>query len=204
LRLGDQPFVMNAKPNNISSSNMNTKQSPNAFRRANLCALALITTGMLAGFNCVAADKAIRINAGATAPWTDASGNTWLPDQGFDGGKTVDRGNIEIVGTRIPDIYRTEHYGMKSFSQAVPNGAYIVKLHFAETSPKMTAKGKRVFSIKVEDQEIKDLDVVAKAGAPKVALVETVNVKVADGKLDIVFTPGVQSPEINGIEILPQ
>ena len=178
--------------------------SARALRRACLWCLALVATGALGGFNCMAADKAIRINAGAIAPWTDSSGNSWLPDQGFDGGKTVDRGSIEIAGTRTPDVYRTEHYGMKSFSQAVPNGAYTVKLLFAETSPRITTKGKRVFSIKVEDQEIKDLDVVAKAGAPKTALVETVNVKVADGKLDIAFTPGVQSPEINGIEILPQ
>ena len=182
----------------------NYAQSSNMVRRACLWSLALVAAGTLAGFNCVAADKAIRINAGATAPYTDSSGNAWLPDQGFDGGKTVDRGSIEIAGTRTPDVYRTEHYGMKSFSQAVPNGAYTVKLHFAETSPRITTKGKRVFSVKIEDQEIKDLDVVAKAGAPKTALVETVNVKVADGKLDIAFTPGVQSPEINGIEILPQ
>lgn len=184
--------------------NANHNEFSTSFRRACLCGLALIATGMLAGFNCQAADKAIRINAGATASWTDSAGNTWLPDQGFDGGKTVNRGSIEIAGTTMPDIYRTEHYAMKAFSQAVPNGAYTVKLHFAETNAKITTKGKRVFSVKVEDQEIKDLDVVAKAGAPKTALVETVNVKVADGKLDIVFTPGVQSPEINGIEILPR
>jgi len=30
-----------------------------------------------------------RINAGATEKFTDASGNTWLPDQGFDGGDVV-------------------------------------------------------------------------------------------------------------------
>ena len=71
-------------------------------------------------------------------------------------------------------------------------------------SPRTLPKGQRVFSVKVEDQEIKDLDVVAKAGAPKTAWVETVNVNVSDGKLDITFTPGVQSTEINGIEILPR
>lgn len=185
---------------------MNTKQNRTftVIRRGCLRALACVTVCLLASVNCQAADKAIRINAGATAPWTDAHGNAWLPDQGFEGGKTVDRGKIEIAGTTMPDIYRTEHYAMKAFKQAVPNGAYTVKLHFAETSPKITAKGKRVFSVKVEDQEIKDLDVVGKAGAAKVAWVETVKVKVTDGSLDIAFTQGVQSPEINGVEILPQ
>ena len=203
---------MGSKPRNVSRSttSANLNQSFTAFRRACLWSLALVTAGALASFKCVAAKtgadlaKPIRINAGATAAWTDSAGNPWLPDQGFDGGKTVDRGKLEIAGTTVPDIYRTEHYAMKSFSQAVPNGAYTVKLHFAETFAKNTAKGQRVFSVKVEDQEIKDLDVVAKAGAPKTAWVETVNVNVSDGKLDITFTPGVQSTEINGIEILPR
>ena len=152
----------------------------------------------------VAAAKAIRINAGATAPYTDPEGNVWLPDQGFVGGRTADRGNLEIAGTKNPAIYRTEHYSMTAFSQPVPNGDYTVKLHFAETYPKATAKGQRVFSVKVGDQEIKDLDVVAKAGAPKTAWVETVNVTVTDGKLNITFTPGVQNTAVNGIEILPR
>ena len=35
------------------------------------------------------------------------------------------------------------------------------------------------------------------------AYIETVNVDVTNGKLDITFTPKVQNPEINGIEIIP-
>jgi len=151
-----------------------------------------------------AAIKPIRINAGATAPLTGPDGNTWLPDQGFSGGQSVDRGNIEINGTKNPAIYRTEHYGMTSFSQPAPNGNYTVKLHFAETFPRVTEKGQRVFSLNVEGKEIKDLDVFARAGGARKAYIETVEVQVTDGKLDIAFTPGAQNPEINGIEILPR
>jgi hypothetical protein len=46
--------------------------------------------------------------------------------------------------------------------------------------------------------------VFARAGAAMKAWIETVTVTVADGKLDITFTPGVQNPEINGIEIIPR
>jgi hypothetical protein len=35
------------------------------------------------------------------------------------------------------------------------------------------------------------------------AYVQIVNVEVTDGKLDISFTPNVENPQINGIEILP-
>jgi len=148
--------------------------------------------------------KAIRINAGATAPYTDPDGQVWLPDQGFADGSTVDRGEIEITGTKNPVVYRTEHHSMTKFSVAVPNGSYTVNLHFAETFSRITEKGQRVFSLKVNDKEIKDLDVLARAGAPRKAWVDKVPVTVSDGKIDIIFTPGVQRPEINGIEIIPQ
>ncbi|MGA9452839.1 MAG: malectin [Verrucomicrobiia bacterium] len=148
--------------------------------------------------------KAIRIDAGAANPYTDSEGNVWLPDQGFADGDTVDRGDdVKIANTKDPAIYRTEHYGMTSFSQKVPNAKYIVKLHFAETYEDITGAGQCVFSFNVGGHEIKDFDVYAKAGGALRAYVETVNANVTDGKLDITFTPDVQSPEINGIEIIP-
>jgi len=148
--------------------------------------------------------KAIRIDAGAANTYTDSEGNVWLADQGFADGDTVDRGDdVKIANTKDPAIYRTEHYGMTSFSQKVANGKYIVKLHFAETYEDITGAGQRVFSFNVGGHDFKDFDVYAKAGGALRAYVETVNVDVTDGKLDITFTSDVQSPEINGIEILP-
>ena len=145
-----------------------------------------------------------RIDAGATAEWKDAKGNVWLPDQGFRDGSTVERdANLAIAGTDDPAIYRTERYGMTAFSAAVPNGKYVVKLHFAETSSAVDAVGGRVFGIKVEDVELKDIDVMKKAGAREKAHVEPVEVEVKDGTLDVAFTEGTQHTLINGIEVLP-
>jgi hypothetical protein len=147
----------------------------------------------------------IRIDAGATAKWTDSASHVWLPDTGFKDGETVTRDDsMKIANTSDPAIYRTERFGMTAFSQAVPNGAYIVKLHFAETSGAISAPGERVFSVSVEGVEIKDLDVWAKAGAREKAHIESVDVNVTDGKVDVVFTPKTQNPEINGIEIIPK
>jgi hypothetical protein len=147
---------------------------------------------------------AVRIKAGNTAPYTDSKGNVWLPDQGFVDGDTVDRGSdMQIANTQDQAIYRTERYGMSSFSYKLPNGKYIVKLHFAETYEDITGAGQRVFSFSVASHEFKDFDVWAKAGGSKRAYVETVNVDVTNGKLDITFTTNIQSPEINGIEIIP-
>ncbi len=90
---------------------------------------------------------------------------------------------------------------MESFSQRVPNGKYVVKLHFAETSPNVEGPSGRLFSFNVEGRQFRDFDVWVKAGGPRRAYIETVNVEVADGKLDISFEPIADSPEINGIEI---
>jgi hypothetical protein len=150
------------------------------------------------------APKVIRINAGATDAYTDSAGNVWLPDQGFADGDTVDRGgDVEIANTKDAPIYRTEHWGMTAFSYNVPNGKYIVKLHFNETSDPITGPGQRVFSFSVGGHDFKDFDVWVKAGGPHRPYVETMNVDVTNGKLAIAFTPNVENPEINGIEIIP-
>jgi hypothetical protein len=145
----------------------------------------------------------VRIKAGLDTSITDADGNVWLPDQGFDGGQTDERPDLQIVGTKSPDIYHSEHWSMDSFTYPVPNGKYIVKLHFCETYEGITGPGDRVFSFNVQGQDFKDFDVWVKSGGFLHAYIETVNVEVTDGKIHITFTPQVENPEINGIEILP-
>lgn len=147
--------------------------------------------------------QAIRIKTGTSVTNTDSAGNIWLPDRGFADGETIERPDLQIANTKDPFIYRAERYSMTSFSQPVPNGRYTVKLHFAETYEGISGAGERVFSFNVEGQDFKDFDVFAKAGGALKAYVVTVNVTVSDGKLDIKFTPNVENPEINGIEILP-
>jgi hypothetical protein len=147
---------------------------------------------------------AIRIKAGSDEKFVDHDGNVWLAEIGFEGGETIARpDDMKIENTKDPGLYRSEHYSMDSFSVKLPNGKYTVKLHFAETFDEVTEPGGRVFSFKVGDKEFKDFDVVKKAGAPQKAYVESVDVDVKDGMLKITFTPDVQNPEINAIEIIP-
>jgi alpha-L-arabinofuranosidase len=152
----------------------------------------------------VPAVKAIRIKAGKSEPVKDAEGNIWLADQGFEGGQTLERPDVQIANTTSPDLYRAERYSMESFSWPVPNGKYVVRLHFAETYEGITGPGARVFSFNAQGKEFKDFDVWAKAGGAMKAYVETVPVEVTDGKLKITFTPKVENPQINAIEIIPQ
>jgi len=147
--------------------------------------------------------KIIRIKAGTSQPVKDAEGNIWLADQGFEGGQTIARPDIQIANTKSPDLYRAEHYSMDSFSWPAPNGKYLVKLHFAETFEGITGPGERVFSFNVQGHEFKDFDVWVKAGGPLKAYVETVPVEVTDGKIKVTFTPKVENPQICAIEIIP-
>jgi alcohol dehydrogenase (cytochrome c) len=78
-----------------------------------------------------------------------------------------------------------------------------VKLHFAETFEGISGPGQRVFSFKVGPQEFKDIDVWVKAGGPLKAYVETVNTEVTNGVIEVTFTPKIENPQINAIEILP-
>ena len=150
------------------------------------------------------AARTIRIKAGKSEPVKDAEGNVWLADQGFEGGQTIERPDIEIANTKSPDLYRAERYSMDSFSWPVPYGKCTVKLHFAETFEGITGPGERVFSFKVQGREFKDFDVWVKAGGALKAYVETVPVMVTDGKLKVTFTPKVENPQICAIEIITQ
>jgi endoglucanase len=149
------------------------------------------------------APMAIRIKAGLSTSLTNSDGTVWLPDQNFADGETVERPDIQVANTTEPEVYKSEHFSMTSFLRPVPNGKYTVKLHFAETYEGITDKGQRVFSFNVQGQDFKDFDVFDKAGGALRAYVVTVPVEVTNGKLDITFTPNIENPEINGIEIIP-
>ena len=148
--------------------------------------------------------KVIRIKAGKFEPIKDAEGNVWLADQGFEGGETIERPDIQIANTKSPDLYRAERYSMASFSWQVPNGKYVVNLHFAETFDGITGPGERVFSFNVQGHEFKDFDVWVKAGGPLRAYVERVNAEVTNGVIKVTFTPKVENPQINAIEIIAE
>lgn len=184
---------------------MLARMNSTRFLRTAFLALA---TFVLTGSGLAAADAAaprptIRIKAAATAELKDETGVVWQADRGFDGGDTVERPDITIEGTKTPSLYRSERYSMGRFTQALPNGKYTVKLHFAETFEEINGKGQRVFSFNVQGKPFNDFDVFEKAGGASRACVVTVDVEVKDGVLTITFTPKVENPQINAIEIIP-
>ncbi|HVT80984.1 MAG TPA: malectin domain-containing carbohydrate-binding protein, partial [Phycisphaerae bacterium] len=105
--------------------------------------------------NGVAALPTIRIKAGLDAPFKDSKGILWAADNGSDGGQTVNReGEITITGTDRPELYTAEHYfdaETGAYHLKVPNGSYVVALHFSEDYDGITQPGDRKFTYAVKN-----------------------------------------------------
>jgi hypothetical protein len=140
-----------------------------------------------------------RINAGGPA-FIDSTAKVWAADGHFTGGTAYSR-TVAIAGTVEDALYQTERYGNFSYSLPVPNGGYIVTLHFAELY--WTGAGQRVFDVLVEGVlAIDNLDIWATVGA-NTALVRTVPTTVSDGVLNVSFVSGVNNAKVSAIQITP-
>ncbi|MEF2278526.1 NPCBM/NEW2 domain-containing protein [Deinococcus sp. YIM 134068] len=170
---------------------------------------------------CTATPGAIRINAGGpaqTVGGTEWRGCTSVGACGgyVTGGFAYGEGDA-VTGTLPPAnaaLYQTEWTGgvtngveagevAFAFDVPVPNGAYQVRLHFAELNK--TAAGARVFDVNLEGggAELEGLDIFEEAGGAGRALVRSVPVTVADGALNIAFVRRVENAKVSAIEILP-
>jgi hypothetical protein len=155
----------------------------------------------------------IRIDAGAETPLTDSKGIKWEADRGFEGGETVDRPDLAVTGTTDARLYQTERYSMDSYHFKVPNGKYLLKLHFSEDYEGVTEPTMRLFTYAVKDgapkdgkviKEVKDFSPWKASGAHAKAYIDNVPLDVTAGEISITFTANVENPQINAIEIIPQ
>ena len=118
-----------------------------------------------------------------------------------------------LAGGTEPSMYLTERSAganLGSFAYRIPvpeNGAYITRLHFAETffgAPGGSEDfvGRRVFDVNIEggQVELDEYDIAAEAG-PVVGIVKTFVNEVYDSVLDIEFSASVDQPKVTGIEV---
>ncbi|UOQ69176.1 CARDB domain-containing protein [Hymenobacter volaticus] len=143
-----------------------------------------------------------RLNAGGGALITSAG--SFSADQYYspNPGNIYSTGNA-IAGTTDDDLYQSERYGSFTYTLPVPNGHYLVKLHFAEIY--WNAPGQRVFDVMAEGTHmLQAYDIVQKVG-PLTATTESFAVTVNDGVLSLAFVPGaggVDQPKVSAIEVL--
>ena len=147
----------------------------------------------------------IRINCGG-GQYTDTDGNVWSADTGYNTGNVSS--TSAAIGNTVDDtLYQTERWDSSSapemtYSFSVPNGDYLVKLHFAEIYEDAAFVGGRVFDVEIEGVLVLDnLDIFSEVGF-NVALIKTMNATVSDGQIDIVFRHMVEDPKVSAIEIL--
>jgi len=155
-----------------------------------------------------------RVNCGASEIYVDRRGNVWLPDHDYHGwvtdrigfgylsGKVAKRPGRQIKGTNSSALFRRERWGLNGYRFLVPNGAYTVRLHFAETYK--PGVGRRVFKVSAQEGEPLTLDVFDEKGMDTALAKTFEKVQVTDGVLKIDFE-GVSFPacqEINAIEVM--
>lgn len=154
----------------------------------------------------------IRINAGGDQI-TGPGGNIFEADVYFNSGGEYSK-TVPVAGTDDDTLYQTERYTSNkgSFGYEIPvavSGEYDIRLHFAEIffgvdeDQLDKGAGSRVFDVVIEGETVlSNFDILAETD-PATALVKDFdNITVSDGFVSIYFNGVVQSPKVNGIEIL--
>jgi chitodextrinase len=152
----------------------------------------------------------IRMIAGGGGPYTDSSSNVWSTDSGYHSSPsgTVDWTIHPISGTTDDTLYQHERYDNGSgltYAFTVPNGTYLVRLHWAENYVNNTfpngGVGFRIINATVEGttpSNLQNIDLFSEAGE-HAAVARQTTVTVSDGQLNINV-----GGTINAIEIIEQ
>lgn len=149
-----------------------------------------------------------RINAGGP-DYTDPDGHLWSADTDYYnlGSTTTASDSLDILGTTLDPLYRTDRWDSPQspemmYTFDVPNGDYLVRLHFAETY--WTVPDRRIMDIAIEGAvALSDYDIVADVG-PNTADIREFTTTVSDGQLNIEFRHNFENPKICAIEIIRQ
>ena len=150
-----------------------------------------------------------RVRAGSTQSLVDSSGNVWAADRRYSaGGFGYTDGDpytttSTIAGTTDSALYQTNrHAGAFSYLFDVPNGAYQVRLRFAEIYPASFATGRRVFNVAIEGTPVlQNFDAYALVGG-NAAINRVFTTNVADGVLAIDFVGVVTHGAVSAIEVV--
>ena len=143
----------------------------------------------------------LKVNCGGPALTGD-----WVADTGYLNGGAWSTASSVANATLAPmALYQRERSGapLRYSLTTVPNGTYLVRLHFNEMSTSARA-GSRVFNVYLEGTLAEaNLDVYALAGGSLRALVRSYSVTVAGGNgLQIELTKVAGYPQLNGIEVV--
>lgn len=107
---------------------------------------------------------------------------------------------LQINGTDLDSIYRSNRYGLVSYRVRLPIGKYNVKLMFAEEY--FSSSDQRVFDIYVEGKLIENnFDIYARANQNTAYDIDVNNVEVNDEIMEINLCAEKNNPQLNGLVI---
>ncbi|MFC5537605.1 malectin domain-containing carbohydrate-binding protein, partial [Rhodocytophaga aerolata] len=155
--------------------------------------------------NCSAITVAKRIKGAADAPLT-INGITWEADNTYRKGSVqLDRPAATPIAATDDDLLYQSYLsaatnlGVTRYEVPLPNGNYMIRMHFVENF--FTTVASRVFDISIENQRrLAFFDIFSEVGY-KSALVKDFEVSITDGRLDVSFTPTANRVAIAGMEI---
>ena len=169
-----------------------------------------------------AGSSTVRINGGGAAQtvgagqWQGCSSSSTCQGMVTGGFAYAQSPAPSISGVVAPAnqaLYQTEWTGGQSggipagglafkFSIPVGNGAYRVRLHFAELNK--DGAGRRVFDVQLEGTTVlSQFDIWREAGGINTAIVREFPVTINDGTITLDFIRQVENAKISAIEILP-
>jgi fibronectin type 3 domain-containing protein len=138
--------------------------------------------------------------------FTDSLGNQWVADNAaeWSAGTVVSTGAVAIANTVDDYLYYTRRYAgnpTMTFTYPANNGNYTLKLYFAETVT--TAAGQRVFNVSAQGAPILTNFDIFKAVGTKTADIQTFNISITTGQLNLLFTSVVNSAIVSAIQLIP-
>jgi len=152
-----------------------------------------------------------RARFGNAATVTDASGNAWLGDPGVCAGSQAYYATAAISDPVAPELYRGEQWGRPApLTCTIPlaNGAYVVKLLFAELyfgpgCVMVGGVGSRVFDILLNGVKVQaNLDIFAETGGCNRPLTKDFPVTITSGALVITMPATANYGKLDAIRIL--
>ena len=151
----------------------------------------------------------VRIVVGHS-PYTDPSGNVWMPDRYFFGGRLSSFGG-GLSNVSNGRLYEWHRFGHFHYIVPVATGEkYTLRLHFMEhwfgvQNGGIGGVGSRVFDVSCNGSMLlKGFDIFREAGSePLVKSFQHIE-PTPQGKIEIYFTPAVNYPSISAIEIIPE
>ena len=150
----------------------------------------------------------IRIVAGSN-PYKDPQGNIWLPDRYVIGGRPGQ--SAKVVKSAQTNLYDSHRVGnFRYIFPVVPLEKYQVRLYFQEPwfgkeNAGIGGPGSRVFDVWCNGvAQLRNFDILREAGSnPVVKTFDSVQAT-ALGKIELRFSPVINYPLINAIEVAPE